>query len=652
VAFPFLFGMIALPLLMQDTVARSEEFDDRFPVELTGELAADAEGSALMEALDWIRMHPYDLNTMTLEELLSIPCVTLSGAQAVLAFRGNGGNFRSPEQLLRIGEGGTRLYGALVPFVCVSGRSRGGSARHRVSFRVRAIEETPADPLTPGSPLRVSSRLVLEEYRGLEAGALFSKGSGERTQDAFISGYALMRGLGCVTEVLAGDYEVESGQGLVFWRGPTAVRSVWSLRPGTGLAIAPHRSSDESRYLRGLAIAVSLKEKWRGTLFVSDRAYGASVDSGGEATGFFRGEYSTFASTARKDALRERLIGIRGEYSCTGVITAGCTIYRSFFDRSFTPVDRMRFSGNHVEAGGVDVSGKFGILSLAGEYALMNRGAHAFLWSLSLFSAGNQMLMIRWREYQPDYDNPHASGEGDNGETRNERGISAALRLIPCSGSGVECYVDAFDHPWPSARTGIPRRGVALALSAQTRIASGGTFSVRFSRKISYDQVISNDPWGRDVKNGGRTEEYRYRCEVSHHTGIGLEFSSVLEYAGALDAGGDVQHGILLGGDMIVTCIASVSLETRFSLFHTDGYGSRLYDYESGLPGLLSLPPLYGHGLRWYVRLRWSPAQWADVAIRYAATIRDGSVSATAPFYESPAMSAAQIGVQTDIRLP
>jgi hypothetical protein len=637
---------------MQDTVAGRTDFDERFPVELTGELSDDADGSALMEALDWLQLHPYDLNSITMEELLSIPCVTLSGAEAVLAFRENGGRFRSPAELLTIGGGGERLYRALVPFVCAGGKSSCGSARHRVVFRARAIEDTPPDPSTPGSPLRVSSRLVVEAPGGLETGALFAKGAGERTEEALVSGYAAVRGVGCVTDILAGDYELESGQGLVLWRGPTAVRSTWSLRPGEGMAIAPHRSSDESRFLRGLAIAVSVKGKLRGAIFFSDRSYGANVDSGGEATGFFRGEYSTAGSVAKKDALREHLIGVRAEYASTGVFTAGCTMYRASFDRSFTPADRMRFSGNRLEAWGADVSGRLGVVSLSGECAFLKGGVHAFVWSMTLVSAAGQMLMIRCRDYQPAYDNLHASGEGDNGETRNERGASAALRLLPSTGIRLECYVDAFEHPWPDARTPIPRRGIEMTLSGETLIPSGGTLSLRFSRKSSHEQVAAEDAWGRDVRSAGKTEEDHYRCEASCRAGKSLTFSTVMEYAGASEAGGDVLHGVLLGGDISFSPLPRVSFDTRFSLFHTDGYGARLYDYESGLPGQLSLPPLYGNGLRWYIRLRFRPALWADIAIRYAATVKEASVSGTEPYRETPATCAAQIGLQADIRLP
>ena len=649
-ALSLLAGLIVIQALAQDTVQQPAALDDRFPLELTGDLMEDQDGSALMDALDWIRLHPYDLNCISLAELISIPCVTLSGACAILNYRKEGGTFGAAGDLLTIAGGSESLYRALAPYVCV--RRKSASPGRRVSLRTRAVQQTPAVGATPGSPLRLSSRLVLEDYRGLEAGTLFAKGAGERTEDAFVSAYARMTNIGCVSEILAGDYELESGQGLVFWRGPSAAGSLWSVRPGEGLAVVPHRSSDETRFLRGLAVTFSANERWSGTLFCSDRTYGANVDTTGEATAFFRGEYATVSSIAKKDMLRERLAGVHAGCIFPGAFSAGCTAYRSFFDRWFSPADRTRFSGDRVDAVSLDIGGRFGNISFAGEYALMKGGAHALLWTVTLASGGDGTLMIRCRDYQPGYDNPHSSGEGDNGETRNERGVAAGLRLHPFPGIIIACHVDAFDHPWPTALSPIPRRGTGITLTGESRLPHSGRFSVRYSRKCSYEAAAATDAWGRDVKSAWVRGEDHCRCEISRRCGEISGVTTILEYAGVRRSPGDVVHGVLLGGDVSLSPLSCLSVDVRFSLFHTDGYDARLYDFEQGLPGTASIPPLYGHGVRWYIRMRWSPGEWGEIAARYARTVREPSVSAAEPFREIPGDAAGQISVQADIRFP
>ncbi len=647
---PLIAGLVFIQGLPQDTTRLPAWQDDRFPLEITGDVREDPDGYALFETLDWIRLHPYDLNCVSLSELLSIPCVTLPEARAILDYREKVGKFDAAGDLLTIPGGSESLYSALAPYVCIRRRSVSGG--RRASLRTRAVRHFPAAASTPGSPLEFSSRLLLEEYGGVEAGTLFAKGGGERTDDAFLSAYARMTNLGCVREILAGDYELESGEGLLFWRGPFAAGSFWRVRPGEGLAIVPNRSSDESRFLRGLAVAFSASERWSGTLFFSDRSYGANVDTTGEATGFFRGEYSTVTSIPKRDALRERLAGFHVGFTSPGLYTAGCTAYRAVFDRWFAPADRMRFSGDRIDAGSLDMSCRIGTVSLAGEYALMSGGSHALLWTLTLAPGKDETLLIRCRDYQPGYDNPHSSGEGENGETRNERGVSAGFRVHPFRGIIIACHLDAFEHPWPTALDPMPRRGTALTVTGETGLPHGGKFSVRYSRNCSYEPVAATDAWGRNVKSAGVTGEDHLRFEISRRGGELACFSATVEFARVRQPAGDILQGVNIGGGATLAMLRNTSFDARLSLFHTDGYGARLYDFEQGLPGLASVPPLYGHGVRWYTRFRWNPGEWGEIVARYAQTVRESSVSAAGPFLEIPGDAAGQISVQADIRFP
>ncbi len=638
--------------VVRDTVVREVEFDARLPPELTGEVKDDADGSALMEALDWVRMHPYDLNTVTLPELLSIPCVTLSGARAVLAYRAGGGTFRSPAEVLTMDGGGAALYEALAPYVRAGAGASGRRVHPSVSVRFRVNGRSDPDPLAPGPAPGVLSRIVVETGRAFETGALFAKGAGERLEDAFVSGYARVQGLGCVTDVLAGDYEIQSAEGLVFWRGPTAVRGIWKLRAGGGCAIEPHRSPGENRFLRGLAVTASSGERWRGSIFVSDRSFGAAVDSTGDVTGFFQGAYVTQSSLGKKDALRERLAGVRAEFHERGIFSGGCTFYRSFLDRSFHPADRMRFSGDRAGAIGADVSVAAGIAAFSGEYAVAGGGAHGLSCSLALSPGEDQMWIIRCRDYQPRFDNPHASGEGDGSGTRNERGVTTALRIVPSPECTLEVYADAYEHPWPDAGTSVPRKGIELSVMGEGSISRRGRFSVRLSRKVSTVTGEGIDAWGRDVVVRGTKDEDRLTVELSARPGRILTFSALLGFAGVSETGADYLRGFLVGADVSLAPFGGVRIDGRWTAFHTDGYGASVYAFESSLPGLVSVPPLYGDGLRWYVRLLVNPADWAEIALRCSGTVKERSATTGAPVTEIPPSSPSQIGLQLDIRVP
>jgi hypothetical protein len=56
-------------------------------------------------------------------------------------------------------------------------------------------------------------------------------------------------------------------------------------------------------------------------------------------------------------------------------------------------------------------------------------------------------------------------------------------------------------------------------------------------------------------------------------------------------------------------------------LFSTESYDARLYAFESDIPGVFSLPPIYGRGMLWYFMVRYSPARHLQLWVRYGATI-------------------------------
>ena len=283
------------------------------PVELTEELQDDTGGAGFMERLRWIQDHPYDLNRVTPAELLTLPDVTEGGVDAISGFRKENHRFRSVDQLLTIPGGGVRLYRALRPFVMVSGAA--GEVKEGLTIRSRAVESFPGNPSSAGSPVYSYTRVSLGWSPGIEAGGVFEKDAGELTRNAFLSGYVRARGLWGMVDVIAGDYSLESGQGLVLWGGTTISKSASSatMPRKSARGIVPHRSSEELYYLRGVAASIDFPGaagRWQGLAFLSHRSIAASMNEAGEITSILAsGTYDTESLASRQDALHEHVAG-------------------------------------------------------------------------------------------------------------------------------------------------------------------------------------------------------------------------------------------------------------------------------------------------------------------------------------------------------
>jgi len=84
------------------------------------------------------------------------------------------------------------------------------------------------------------------------------------------------------------------------------------------------------------------------------------------------------------------------------------------------------------------------------------------------------------------------------------------------------------------------------------------------------------------------------------------------------------------GGEMILFDAqyrknsSPLSMKVRFIMFDSDSYDSRLYEYESNVPGSFSDPPLYGKGIRWYMLVRYHVSKSLVASIRYSETKKVG----------------------------
>ncbi|MBP7273796.1 MAG: helix-hairpin-helix domain-containing protein, partial [Saprospiraceae bacterium] len=79
--------------------------------------------------------------------------------------------------------------------------------------------------------------------------------------------------------------------------------------------------------------------------------------------------------------------------------------------------------------------------------------------------------------------------------------------------------------------------------------------------------------------------------------------------------------GFMIYQDLIYKSLAlPVSITTRFALFDTDDYDSRIYTYENDLLYQFAVPALYYKGLRYYINLRYTGIRNLSIECRWAHT--------------------------------
>ncbi len=662
--------MIGMPLLLLHLAAIPSASRDTIPVlpdsaailpsspheggmdRLLEHLSTEAQSLELPGEVDWLMFRPYDLNTVSADELAGLPGMSLYEATAVIELRTALRRFTSVEQLTLMEDRGAEVLGKLSPFVRVE-RLKKNPRAHDPTFRLRTrVARAGSGPTNEmaGSPFRVTSSLTLIAFDDVEVGSVFEKDPGERMRDGFLSGYLSVGNLPGGARVVVGDYTMESGQGLLFWRmgsAPKGVVGTDAPRRSAG-GPRPHRSSGESNFLRGIAVATDWPVSFgsmRGTLFWSQRSLGANVDGDGNLTSLYDdGLFRTEEERRKRNRVRERLAGLRAELEGEAGWRAGVTLSRARLDRPVLGKGPYSFSGSGWDASALDAEYRSARSSLYGEVALSRSGRPAAVFGISHQASLATSISLAFRSSPPGSAGRYSWAFGEHAGSGNEIGAYIGWTTKPVGYLTLAGYLDCFRHPWRTAQIPLPSSGAEGLAQADIRAEKGLEFSVRLSLRQTETTIPAHDELGREVRTVQERLQTRYRVGGSALISRALRFKARLELTDvAYPALRRHERGTLVFEEIRLCPFTFIQCEARLSYFETGSYDSRMYESEGDLDGVFCNAMLFGKGKRWYALLRLIPLSFLHCSIKVAAEEKESDAG--------PASRDQQVSAQLEMRL-
>jgi hypothetical protein len=632
-------------LTVADEIAGSDDLFDRFQNE--------SDNLQLLDDLTWRQEHPYDLNTITKEELASIPGITPFDVVTLIEFRDNVKKFTSVDQLRVIKGIGDELRQKLSAYVTVKNEASLAELRSRTSRDLQP-RRGDLDRMFVGSSIKTYSRLSLAAG-DIQAGALFEKDGGEPISKGFVSGYATVRDLGVLSQVLIGDFNVAAGQGLVLWRGTSFGKGseAVSVAKKSGLGVQPYRSSDEFNFFRGVAASSSLGlgfGKLEATAFFSRRSLDATVDNETVSSFYEEGYFRTQNELQKQKALVEQVAGGRLQVVGANGWSVGSTLFRSTFDKPLISNRTYEFAGQEQSVVGLDAAATMGSLSAFGEIARSGDKAVAGVVGTILNIGGRSNIALAYRDYGPAFNNFHASGFGERSETKNERGFYFGVDVQASRWLKLSGYVDHFKFPWRTYSDPLPTSGHEILAQADAVASSKLNLSTRFAHKSIEGADADVDPYGRETRPIVNRVQDKYRLTVSYKATPRVHVKGRLEFT-SVDQLQKREQGYLLFQDVRYGISRSFSIQARLIFFQTDSYDSRLYEYENDLRGVFSNPALYGKGRRWYLVVHYNIASLLKLSAKYAETQKEGVTSMGSGVSEIMGDLDNRLSLQLDIML-
>ena len=581
--------------------AQQYDWDD-FVEEYTSDVErAEEEDLQLhLQELKELSEHPLNINTASVEDFLQLPFLSEAQIEQIHAYIYLHGQMQTLAEL------------RLVPLI-------DDVTRRRISLFVYAEPEQKEEKKSLFSHLRndFSTRLDVplyyrlgqqqeNGYRGdalyhriryqignskhFQAGLRMEKDAGERFYDSY-GAYAMLHDVGILDRAIVGDYRIGFGEGLVLGGSIWNSKSTPTLKTQGG--IRPMTGMDETNFLRGAAVTLSLSKHLRLSAFGSYRKRDATLTNKGEVqTLRTDGYHRTASEWERRRNVGSSVLGGNIEWYNKG-FHLGATGYWQKFDRTLNPGTQQYRAiypkGSSFGVAGVNYGYTRYRLSLAGETAYSSAGGgFATINRASWTIARNYIVSAVQRFYAYQYYSFYSSSLAENSNAQNESGVLLHLQAEPLTGLQLTTYADFFHHPWPRYHMTHSSTGQEFMLQGVYTLSKQHALLARYQLKRKENG---------DVMEPHHRVKLQWTCEPSSH----WRLQTTGYYHNVLGS-----NGFLLSQNArYMLSKPNLTFNGQLGYFNTDDYLSRIYLQSPALYSSISSASYSGHGMLGVLTCRW-----------------------------------------------
>lgn len=614
-----------------------------FPVdkwmEYVEEVAAESEDEAKSEALyaelSYLSEHPFELNSVTEEQLQKLPFLSDRQVQNLLAYRQRYGKMVTIYELKNVEELDFPTIALLLPFVYIGDISvdkrpitvknllKYGSnelqLRYDQCFRQKKGYRSQPDSVLQkypnrrylGEPFYNSVRYSYTFDERLQFGVVGEKDAGEPFWNSYHKGYdyysahLFIKDQKWLKSLAIGDYKVSFGQGLVISNdfSPSRNAIVAQAERRTN-GFRRHYSTNENDFFRGAAATVVLG-KIDVSFFYSYRKMDAGVDSNRICSFKTDGLHRVVGDLDKMGVVPMQTYGGNVRFAspnvCVGVTAISYSFGRFEVMPDPRPYNLYYFRGSNNTNISVDYLLKNRKLKFYGETAIASNGALATLNALQLTPASYISLLALHRYYDRRYQAFFGNAFAQSSTVQNEQGMYLGVQLTPLAHWKLSAYADFFRFPWLKYGVDAPSTGGEYMIQVDYNPKENLSFYLRYKQKQKENnkvEVVSDIailPY--------RTHRLRLQAIYAPATCLAMRTS----LDGVIY---DEEVTPASKGFMIAQSAGwkpqSFPLQTDLYVawFSTDDYSSRISSYEKNILYSFSMPTYYGKGVRLAATLR------------------------------------------------
>jgi hypothetical protein len=557
----------------------------------------------LSEILEQLMESPLAINSASREELESLPFLSSNQIDSILIKR----PFRAKSEIRNIL--GQKTFQLFKHFFTLEDKKASLNVHviHRLKFQLEKNIGI-KNKIYTGSPLENYNRIQIQKEDYLSLGIINHKDTGEEHFTDHVAGYIQWYDRKNGRKLLLGNYQINFGEGLAFSSPYLFLNSADAIMPlqfknPTG---KPYLSVTENKGFNGFYLSYNFMQDFQIVGFYSNNLKDAQIDEEtGRLTGIGgTGYHRTAAEKQCQNVLKERSFGFMFTFFRENAVFLGLVINRT----NYSPPIFFQYSEsnkiNNIDLHSISYMKKWGKIIFSGEIASndMNSYAqqHGFLISEDQWNFG-----IKWWDLPYHYGSPYGeNGSGDFTFWQNERGLYIGIAGAINDYFNLNAYVNYQKDLWRTFFNPMPGWKQEYSLQLNWKYNQPTDILLRY---IYINNLFSPAELNKNViecKN-------KIRLQIDRKVSSRIYFKTRIEkiflnYSYLFDS----KQGINLYHDVCFKLSSHVKIISRFSSFKTSDYDSRIYEYESDIPGIFANRPLYGKGNKWYLLIKYSP--WND----------------------------------------
>ena len=439
-----------------------------------------------------------------------------------------------------------------------------------------------------------------------------------------MSAHLAFNGSGVIRRIIVGDFSARFGQGTNI---NTGIRRGISLTtPGYMSAhdeIKPYTSTDENKFLRGIAAAFSLKNLEL-SMFFSKNNSDATIDSmPGKSKDYIdnfylAGIHNTSSLLRKKDAISVVAYGLA--LSCnfnnfkTGLVWSENRLSLPVIPSGNDPEKINDFSGARNSIYTLYYNGLIRKILLYGELSANNTSKVAILQGISFRPSDRLTIGFLYRSYNPGFTTFYGQGPGTGSKSANENGVLGNFTFEAARHLFISGGYDIHHYPWLKYRCSAPSFGVRQELRLRFLPSEKLTMDASYNYRLSMTDSAETQGVPDQKKNITRNFKVSARYSFKENLTLGTRFDlSFFSPSGS--------RGMMLLQELSYSFrTIPVTLWARYCIFFTADWDSRIYTYENDLLYSFSIPALYGKGSRSYIMAKWKIGDVAELRIKYGIT--------------------------------